>query len=274
MGRSIGVISIKGGVGKTSTVVNLGSTLSHKYGKEVLIVDANFTAPNLALHLGIVEPKVSLHDVLRGDADVTKAILKYEKGLYILPCSLLHKRVNPMRLKRVIDPLKKSFDFIIIDSSPNLNEEMLSTIISSDEIFVVTTPDYPTLSTTMRAVKLAKDKGTPINGLILNKVRNQKFELKLDDIEDATGVPVLAVVPDDVNVLEALSELTPTTLRHLSTDATVEFNKLGAALVNENYEDTRFKTKLSNLFGAKSTKQDLNRAVFKDTRFSQTKFSQ
>ncbi len=272
MGRSIGVISIKGGVGKTSMVVNLGAALSHKFGKEVLIVDANFTAPNLALHLGIVEPKISLHDVLRGDADVTKAILRYEKGLYILPCSLLHKRVNPLRLKRVIDPLKKSFDFILIDSSPNLNEEMLATMIASDEIFVVTTPDYPTLSTTMRAVKLAKDKGTPINGLILNKVRGRNFELKIEDIEDATGVPVLGVFDDDEGMLEALAELTPHTLKNQNADTSVEYYKLAAALLNENYTDDRFKTKFKNLFGVKSTRQDFNRAVFKDTRFSKTKF--
>ncbi len=271
MGKSIGIISIKGGVGKTSCVVNLGAALSHKFGKEVLIVDANFTAPNLALHIGIVEPKVSLHDVLRGDADATKAILRYEKGLYILPCSLMHKRVNPLRLKRVIDPLKKSFDFVLIDSSPNLNEEMLATMIASDEIFVVTSPDYPTLSTTMRAVKLAKDKGTPINGLILNKVRGKNFELKIEDIEDATGVPVLAVLPDDNGMLEALAELKPSTIKNHNSDTTVEFNKLAATLINEDYRDERFTTKLRNIFGVKSTKQDFNRAVFKDTRFSKTK---
>lgn len=271
MGKSIGIISIKGGVGKSTCVANLGATLSHTFGKEVLIVDANFTAPNLALHLGIVEPKVSLHDVLRGDVDVTKAILRYEKGLYILPCSLLHKRVNPLRLKRVIDPLKKSFDFVLIDSSPNLNEEMLATIIASDEIFVVTSPDYPTLSTTMRAVKLAKDKGTSINGLILNKVRNKNFELKIEDIEDATGVPVMAVLLDDVKMLEALAELRPSTLKNYNADTTVEFNKLAAALLNEDYKDERFGTKFRNLFGVRSTKQDFNRAVFRDTRFSRTK---
>lgn len=271
MGKSIGIISIKGGVGKTTTTVNLGATLSHVFGKEVLIVDSNFTAPNLALHLGIVKPQVTLHDVLRGDADVTKAILKYDKGLYILPCSLLHKRVNPLRLKRVIDQVKRSFDFILMDSSPNLNEEMLATIIAADEIFVVTTPDYPTLSTTMRAVKLARDKGTPINGLILNKVRNKNFELSIQDIEDAAGVPVLAVLPDDVGFLESLSELVPNTLLNNKADSSVEFNHLGAALVDEEFVDTRFKTKFWGMFGKSSTKQDFNRTVFKDTRFSRTK---
>ncbi|MDP4012354.1 MAG: AAA family ATPase [Candidatus Nanoarchaeia archaeon] len=273
MGRSIGIISIKGGVGKTTTTLNLGATLSHKFGKEVLIVDSNFTAPNLALHLGIVKPEATLHDVLRGDADVTKAILKYEEGLYILPSSLMHKRVNPLRLKRVIDTIKKSFDFILLDSSPNLNEEMLATMIAADELFVVTTPDYPTLSTTMRAIKLAKDKGTPINGLILNKVRGKNFELSIEDIEDAAEVPVLAVLPDDVGFLHSLSELRPHTLMNLNADSTVEFNHLAASLVNEEYQDTRFKTKVKRLFGStdKTTKQGFNRTVFKDSRFSRTK---
>ena len=56
-GTTIGVISIKGGVGKTTAVSNLGTVMANTFGKKVLLVDANFSAPNLGLHLGVVNPK-------------------------------------------------------------------------------------------------------------------------------------------------------------------------------------------------------------------------
>lgn len=66
MGKVIGVISIKGGVGKTTVVSNLGATLAYEFGKKVLVIDANFSAANLGLHLGIVDPEITIHDVLAG----------------------------------------------------------------------------------------------------------------------------------------------------------------------------------------------------------------
>jgi len=66
--------------------------------------------------------------------------------------------------------LKKRYDVILIDSSPSLNEETLAVILASDELLVVTTPDYPTLGMTMKSVKIARQRGTPISGLIINKV--------------------------------------------------------------------------------------------------------
>ena len=136
-------------------------------------------------------------------------------------------------------------------------------MMASDELMVVTTPDYPTLSTTLRAVKLAKQKRTPISGLILNKVHNKKFELSIEDIEEATNVPVLAMLPYDVNVLEALSQATPSTLHKERSDSSIEYKKLAAALIGEEYNDPRFMPRLKSLF-KKPLKQDDNRDVFRE----------
>ncbi|MCH8872918.1 AAA family ATPase, partial [candidate division KSB1 bacterium] len=56
--KTIGILSIKGGVGKTSTVAALGAAIAG-FDKKVLLIDGNFSAPNLGLHLGIVNPKVT-----------------------------------------------------------------------------------------------------------------------------------------------------------------------------------------------------------------------
>ena len=243
MSKSIGIISIKGGVGKTTTVANLGAVLANEFGKKVLLIDANFSAPNLALHLGLVNPDTTIHHVLNDAVKAERAIYETRHGFHIMPGSLIYKTINPYKLKNRIDHLKNYYDVILIDSSPTLNEEMLATMIASDELFVVTTPDHVTLSTTMRAVKLAKQRKTPIKGLILNKVHNKDFELSLEEIEDAADCNVLAVLPHEINILEALSKNIPSVL-HKQTDSTFEYRKLAAAMIGEEYKDRRVKNML------------------------------
>ncbi len=247
--KTIGIIAIKGGVGKTTTVSNLGAVMANEFGKKVLIVDANFSAPNLGLHLGIVNPDTTIHDVLDNRKPITSAIYEHEYGFHIIPAALMpKKKIDPYNLKKKLEPLKQYYDVILLDSSPSLNEEILATMVAADDLYVVTTPDYPTLSCTMHAAKVAKQKNISITGLILNKVRNKKFELSISDIENATKVPVVGVVPDDIKVLEALAITTPAVLHKPKSDAAVEYKKLAAAMIGEEYKDTRIMPIIKKLF--------------------------
>jgi len=264
MGKIIGIISIKGGVGKTSVVSALGAAIANEFDKKVLLIDANFSSPNLALHLGLVNPEITLHHILNNRADANEAIYETEHGFHIMPGALVYKKINPIKLKDKIKHLRDYYDIILIDSSPTLNEEILATMLASDELFVVTTPDHVTLSTTLRAVKLAKQRKTPIKGLILNKVHNKNFELSLEEIEEAADCNVLAVLPYELNILKALSKNTPSTL-HKQSESTFEYIKLAGALIGEDYKDPRFKFKLKRLFG-KIPKQEINRTIFRDER--------
>src|SRR3990172_4197688 len=99
-GKTIGVISIKGGVGKTTVVANLATALARDFGKKVLAIDANFTAPNLGIHVGVVSNEHTLHDVLKGKVDISKAIMSLEHGFDFIPSSLLAPNVDVFRLKR------------------------------------------------------------------------------------------------------------------------------------------------------------------------------
>ena len=113
--RTIGIISIKGGVGKTSCTANLGAALANEFGKKVLLVDSNFTAPNLGLHFGIVDPQKTLHDALLDKIGIKEAILEYKEGFHILPSSLADRKVNPFKLKQKLQELKAHYDFILLD---------------------------------------------------------------------------------------------------------------------------------------------------------------
>jgi septum site-determining protein MinD len=261
MARTIGVIAIKGGVGKTTTVASLGAVLAQHYSQKVLLVDANFSAANLGLHLGVVNPEVTLHDVLADKFHIEDAIHHHELGFDVIPASLVPKKVDPLKLKNKLKLLNSKYDVILIDSSPALNEEILSTMLAADELMVVTSPDYPTLSCTMHAVKVAKRRGTPITGLILNKVRYKNFELKVDDIEAATETPVIAVFPDDTKVLEALANTTPTPHHAPNRNVAVEYKKLAASLLGKEFVDTRWQAKLKHLLRLDLPKHEVNRML-------------
>lgn len=258
MGKVIGILSLKGGVGKTTSTVSLGASLA-SLGKKVLLVDANFSAPNLGIHLNVLNPDKTLHHVLTGEAKLDEAIYNLD-DFDLLPASIYPKKqFDPMKLKEKIRALKLKYDFIIIDSSPSLNSETLATMVSSDELFVVSTPDYSTLTMTLKAIALAKKRGTPITGLILNKVYNKNFELKLEDLEKTSGVPVLAVIPHDVGVLKSQSYFVPAPFFKPNSNLGVEYRKLAACVAGEKYSPRRLK---DVLFSMTPKRQDINRELF------------
>ena len=257
MAKVIGVLSLKGGVGKTSVVSSLGDALS-EFGKKVLIVDANYSAPNLGLHFNIIDPQVTLHHVLSRKANIKDAIHSLDK-MDIIPSSIFtNLQINPFILKDKLNQVKRKYDFILLDSAPAVNEDVLSVILASNSLIFVTTPDYPTLSSTLKSIKLAKERGAVIDGLILNKVHNKNFELSINDIEKTIEAPVLAVIPYDVKVLESLSKFIPFTSHKPRAEGSIEYKKLAGVFAGEKYKTFS----LMNLFRITPKHQDVNRELF------------
>jgi len=263
MGKILGILSLKGGVGKTSSVISLGSCLS-ELGKKILIVDCNYSAPNLGIHLNLIEPRKTIHHVLNNTLNIQDSI-HYLDYFDVIPASVFKEPlINPLKLKDHLKFVKDKYDFIILDSSPSLNEETLSVILAADELLVVTTPDYPTLSNTLKAVKVAKERGTPIIGLILNKVYNKNFEISLDHIERTIDLPVMAVIPHDFRFSKSINEFLPYNLNNPRSKGSVEYKKLATVLTGEKYSSFTFFDFFKKL---NPERQDINREIFYDSVF-------
>ena len=258
MGKVIGVLSLKGGVGKTSVVAALGEALSG-FDKKVLLIDANLSAPNLGLHFNIVDPEKTLHDLLDRSANTRQAIHKLE-NFDILPATIFNEKiVAPLNLKNKVNSFRKKYDVIVIDSPPSLNEEALAVILASDELLVVTTPDHITLGTTMKSIKRANERGTRINGLVLNKVYNKNFEISIKDIEETVGSPVLAVIPHDLNIPRAVSKFESSISYKPKSAGSIEFKKLAAILIGEKYKPRR---RIQDILRISPKRQEVNREIF------------
>jgi septum site-determining protein MinD len=227
----VGIVSVKGGVGKTSVTSNLGAVLANCYNREVLLIDANFSAPNLAMHLGLVDPEHCIQDVLDGKKHVFATIHDFEKTFHYVPARYSSKRAKWSNFKRKVKALKGKYDYILLDASPA--GEIQATIDASDSILVVLSPDFPTVSTTIKTIKLIEKSRKPILGLVLNRVHRKRFELTQQEIEETLGYPVLVGLPEDKKMMKSLHNMRPFTLSYPGKKLTRKYKELGSKVTGD-----------------------------------------
>lgn len=211
MGKLIVISSGKGGVGKTTTSVNLATALS-KHGRNVILIDGNLTTPNVGLHLGLTKFPITLNDVLRGEATLKDAVYLHPLGFKLVPGSLSIRsfsEINSRKLKKIFDDLKDMCDYVIVDSAAGLGNESISVLKNADEIIIVTNPELPAVTDAFKIVTLAKEIGIPVKGTVLNKVRKDNFDLGFRAIEGLLETPITAVIEDDKIMREALYKKKP-----------------------------------------------------------------
>jgi len=231
------VISGKGGVGKTTTVTNLGLALM-KQGENVIIVDANVTTPNLSLHLGIPFYPITIHDVLRGDADPVEAIYTHPTGLKIIPASLKTDdlaETNVEKLYQVMLNLLGRADIIIIDAAAGLGKEALSAIHVADEIIVVTNPELPAVTDALKTVKIAEQFGTPVLGVVLNRYKGLKHEMLVPDVITMLETEIISIIPEDIAVPRSIANKTPVVNHRPTSKSSREFRKLAARVTGSDF---------------------------------------
>lgn len=205
-GKVIGIMSFKGGVGKSVSAINLAAGLC-KLGKRVLVVDGNFLSPSLHFYLGLLVPEKTLKEVVRGEVGVDSAIYEHKSGIHLLPCNF-YKKIDLGKFKKIVDNLRGRYDYIIMDSGPSYTDEIIAILMVCDELIFVATPDYPTLAATVKAAKIAEYKGVQVRGIIVNRKR-KGLGLKVGDIEKTVGLSVVAEVPEDVKMIKAVEKFVP-----------------------------------------------------------------
>ena len=165
MSKIIVITSGKGGVGKTTTAINLGASMNY-FGKNVLVIDGNLSTPNVGIHLGSPEVPVNLNNVLLKESDPFEAVYEHESGIKIMPSSLSIKelkKIKPERMKDFKKDFKKISDYVIIDSAAGLGEEARAVIEMADEIIVVTNPELPAITDALKTVKMAEELKKPVS---------------------------------------------------------------------------------------------------------------
>ncbi|MGQ9549163.1 MAG: ParA family protein [Roseiflexus sp.] len=148
MARVIAVANLKGGIGKTTTVVNVGAGLALK-GARVLLVDTDAQG-NLAMALGI-HPRRTLYDVLVDGAPAERCIVEARPGLDLLPADATLLGAQPIIARRpdwsralaqAIQPVAGTYDFVLIDSAGSLTLLNINALVCAHDVIAPTTVEH------------------------------------------------------------------------------------------------------------------------------------
>ncbi|MDD5148570.1 MAG: cell division ATPase MinD [Candidatus ainarchaeum sp.] len=202
MGRIITIVSGKGGVGKTSLTANLGVALAQS-GLKVLLVDADVAMANLSLILGMQSSPITLHDVLLGESTIGDAVYDGPGGVFFVPSGLsleAYRRVDSERLESVIRSIQEKYDYILIDAPAGIEKNVMAAIAAAEETLIVTTPDSPSVADAIKIKLVAQRLNVNPIGAIINFVRNEKGEIRAQDITKLLELPVLGTVPEDPEI--------------------------------------------------------------------------
>jgi len=167
----ITVTSGKGGVGKTMISVNLAILLK-QLKKKILLVDADIHLGNVNLVLGI-RPKYTIADVVAGDIDLRKVIMRCPQGIDILPAASALQDIPEMErniLKKIGDAFsdfEHEYDMIVVDTGAGISESVMSFVLGSDKVIIMVTPDPASIADSYGMIKVIKQSHPTIPILII-----------------------------------------------------------------------------------------------------------
>jgi septum site-determining protein MinD len=228
MGRVYAVASGKGGVGKTTTVANLGAALAEA-GHETVVVDVDLGMGNLAGVLGVdVGAGPTVHDVLAGSAMVAEAVRSGPTGLSVLPASAAlddFGTADPTRLGALLDGL--GAEFVLLDTSAGLSHDSVEPLRIADEVVLVSTPQRGALGDTAKTREVADRFDTPVWGAVVTRTTTGT---DVRAVADGLGVTVRGTIPDDPAVSAAAEAGDPLVVAAPDAPATAAYRRLAAEL--------------------------------------------
>lgn len=185
MSKVISISNHKGGVGKTTSAINIGAGLN-LLKKKVLLIDLDPQA-NLSQSLGLINEPINIYGALRGEYKLQP--IEILKGLDVIPSTLdlsgaeVELSSEPGReyiLKELIEPLRSSYDFIIIDSPPSLGLLTINSFTASDEILIPLQAQYLALQGLAKLIEVVDkikgrlNKGLKIGGVFITQYDSRK----------------------------------------------------------------------------------------------------
>ncbi len=222
--RILAVTSGKGGVGKTFISANLAAALARR-GLKVLVLDADLGLANLDVVLNL-HPKVTLHDVFTGQAELEQAVLPAPGGFSVLLAGsglVEYSRLTPEvreQLLAVIEQVAPRYDIVLLDTGAGISDVVLYTVSLAGEVLVVVTPEPTSMTDAYATIKvLATQQERRELRLVVNQVPRagdgKGVAVQLQQVVDrfvapSVGAPVklglLGDVPLDPAVREAVKK--------------------------------------------------------------------
>ena len=239
IGRVVTVFGTKGGTGKSVVAINLAVALARRTTEPVVLVDANLQFGDAAIMLQLRPEHTITEAVLAGDhldADVLEGLLLRHRstGLWVLAAPadpVSADQVGRAQLLDILATLKERFAFVVVDTSPGIEESTLVTLQAADAIVMLTSPDVMSLKNarlgrqTIEALGIKPDKVR----LVLNEA-NTQLGLTRADVERAMRMKVVVSLPGDHLVAESVNRGIPLMLSAPSSKFALCIDELARSL--------------------------------------------
>ncbi|MEK5441672.1 MULTISPECIES: septum site-determining protein MinD [unclassified Fredinandcohnia] len=241
MGEAIVITSGKGGVGKTTTSANVGTSLA-VLGKRVCLIDTDIGLRNLDVVMGLENRIIyDLVDVVQGRCKLKQALVKdkrFDDHLYLLPAAQTSDKtaVEPSQMKNLVEELKQDFDYIIIDCPAGIEQGFQNAIAGADKAIVVTTPETSAVRDADRIIGLLEKEDIEPPRLIVNRIRNHMMKsgemLDIDEIVTHLSIDLIGIVSDDDEVIKASNNGEPIALNSSSKTA-IAYRNIARRILGE-----------------------------------------
>ena len=217
MGEVIVVTSGKGGVGKTTTVANLGTGLA-MLNKKTVVVDTDIGLRNLDVILGLENRIVyNLVDVINGSCRLKQALIKDRRypDLFLLPSAQTKDKsaVSPEQMIKLTDELREEFDYVLLDCPAGIEQGFRNAIAGADKAIVVTTPEVSAIRDADRIIGLLEASDLRDIHLIINRLRPDMIArgdmMSVDDVLEILAVDLIGAILDDEQIVVAANQGEP-----------------------------------------------------------------
>ena len=240
-GRIVTVFSPKGGVGKTTTAVNLALALTDKGARKVCLVDLDLAFGDVAITLQLF-PSHTMEHAIGSEENIDVPLLdslltRHPDSLMVLAAPShpdVRDRISALLVSRILKTLRQSFDFIVVDTSPSFDEQTLTALDETDECVIVATLDVPTLKNVKVALETLDmlDIAPDHRHLLLNRA-DDAVGLGPDKVESILGIPIAMSITTSIDIAAATNAGKPILVsnpKHPSSRAMID---LAARLTGE-----------------------------------------
>lgn len=245
MGEVIVITSGKGGVGKTTTTANLGSSLAEA-GKKVVLVDTDIGLRNLDVVMGLENRIVyDIVDVIEEKCKLRQALIKDKRfeELFLLPAAQTRDKtaINEDQMKELTKKLKEEFDYILIDCPAGIEQGFKNAIAGADRAIVVTTAEISAIRDADRIIGLLESSEIKNPELIVNRLRPAMVKkgemMEVEDIVDLLSVDLIGVVPDDEYIITQTNKGEPV-IKNRRAPSGKAYIEIARRILGENIEVT------------------------------------
>ena len=229
------VASAKGGVGKTTSSINLGTALAAR-GLDVVVVELDLAMANVADFLSLSfdeETDPTMHDVLAGEIPVTDALYDAPGGAVVAPSGTSLDALGSIDVSRLgdaVETLDARFDRVILDTGAGVNSATTTAITVADETILVSTPRVASIRDTEKTRTVVERNGGDVRGLVLTQAGTGSSPGS-PRLSGFLGVELLCTVPQDPSVHESQDAGVPVVHRRSDSDAARAYVDGAAALV-------------------------------------------